>query len=206
MEEILDYLVQIFRDLDSDNILFNDLGARMEPDGNTQANVTWPFRSQFPIRYYITDFELAVCFDKDSDPASRKITGRMGEYAQEYALEMLVGDPYCPFKVDVWYLGQMLNNDMNTEVKGFIEKELKATREDASFDDVFGTYFAEDVLDMDKMYMSTGGAEWIPNIHNRIAYSLLVMIAQMQSSTPEQRPTLQELLDDITSLQLKLLP
>ncbi|KAK0452740.1 uncharacterized protein EV420DRAFT_1645590 [Desarmillaria tabescens] len=142
VEEILDYLVQIFRgikychdnmiahlDLDSDNILFNFIGYQKEPDGNKDAYVTWPFRSQFPIRYYITDSELAVCFDKDSDPASRKITslpnvrvGRMGEYAREYAPEMLVGDPYCPFKVDVWYLGRMLNADMYTEVKGFIKK------------------------------------------------------------------------------------
>ncbi len=33
-----------------------------------------------------------------------------------------IHDPYCPFKADVWYLGQMLHLDMDTEVKGFVEK------------------------------------------------------------------------------------
>ncbi|KAG7443937.1 uncharacterized protein BT62DRAFT_901657 [Guyanagaster necrorhizus] len=142
VDEILDYLMQVFKgvkfchdnliahlDLDSDNILFNFLGGLREPDGTTETDVTGPFRSHFPIRYYINDFETAVCFDEDSDPSSRKITGlpnvrvgRIGEYAREYAPEMLVGDPYCPFKADVWYLGRMLNTDMDREVKGFLEK------------------------------------------------------------------------------------
>ncbi len=99
------------------------------PDGNTESDATGPFRSHFPIRYYVNDFETAVCFDKDSDPASRKITGlpnvrvgRMGQYGREYAPEMLTGDPYCPFKADVWYLGRMLHRDMEEAVKGFVEK------------------------------------------------------------------------------------
>ncbi|PBK60619.1 hypothetical protein ARMSODRAFT_854381, partial [Armillaria solidipes] len=88
VDEILDYLVQIFTgikfchdssiahlDLDSDNIQFNFFGARTDPDGTTEPNVTGPFRSHFPIRYYINDFEMVVCFHKDSDPATRKITG-----------------------------------------------------------------------------------------------------------------------------------
>ncbi|KAK0442409.1 hypothetical protein EV421DRAFT_1950605 [Armillaria borealis] len=175
---------------------------------------------------------MAVCFDKDSDPATRKITGlhnlrvgRIGQYAREYAPEMLTNEPYCPFKADVWYLGRMLNSDMDTEVRGFIEKQLKATREDASFDDVFGKYFAQDVLDAEYMasthlllyftadkcesqmkvfeeYMGTA-TEKDPVLAQttRIAYSLLVMIAQMRTSKPEQRPTLQGLLDDIATLR-----
>ncbi|KAG7443948.1 uncharacterized protein BT62DRAFT_1032743 [Guyanagaster necrorhizus] len=119
VDEILDYLVQIFKgvkfchdnliahlDLDSDNILFNFLGGRREPAEDTETDVTGPFQSHFPIQYYINNFET-----EDLDPSSRKITGlsndcvgRAGEYDREYALEMLLSEPYCPFKVDVWYL------------------------------------------------------------------------------------------------------
>ncbi len=87
----------------------------MVPDNTPTVGVTAPFRSHFPIRYYIDDFETAVCFNKDSDPATRKITGlpdirvgrTKGEYARKYAPEMLTGEPYCPFKADVWYLSRM---------------------------------------------------------------------------------------------------
>ncbi|KAG7443961.1 uncharacterized protein BT62DRAFT_921597 [Guyanagaster necrorhizus] len=50
--------------------------------------------------------------------------GKLPAYptSKQYVPEMLVGDPYCPFKADVWYLDQMLNADMDTEVKGFVEK------------------------------------------------------------------------------------
>ncbi|KAK0442399.1 hypothetical protein EV421DRAFT_2035874 [Armillaria borealis] len=141
-------------DLDSDNTLFNYLGGRMVPDNTPTVGVTGPFRSHFPIRYYINGFETAVCFDKDSDLASRKITGppdvrvgrTEGEYARECAPEMLTGEPYCPFKADVWYLGRMLHIHMDTEVKGFVEKYLKVFHEDFSFDDVFSKFFAQDAI------------------------------------------------------------
>ncbi len=125
---VIHIVLMILQDLDSDNIPFSFLGGRTRP-ADTDSEVIGPFRSHFPIRYYINDFELAVCFDRDPDPATRKITGlpnvragRSGEYAREYAPEMIVCDPYCPFKADVWYLGQMLHLDMDTEVKGFVEK------------------------------------------------------------------------------------
>ncbi len=117
------------QDLDGDNILFNFQGHRTQPDGTFDLLLVGPFRSHFAVRYYTNDFEMAVCFDKDSDLASRKITGlpnvrvgRIGQYGREYAPEMLVDEPYCPFKADVWYLGWMLNFDMDTNVKGFVEK------------------------------------------------------------------------------------
>ena len=72
-----------------------------------------PFRSYFPVRYYINDFELAATFDPDSEPSSRVVTGlpttgiRAGEYGREPAPEMLTGSPYCPFRADVWQLGTM---------------------------------------------------------------------------------------------------
>ncbi|KAK0442410.1 hypothetical protein EV421DRAFT_1710862 [Armillaria borealis] len=144
-DEVLDYLSQIFQvytgvkfchdnliahlDLDGDNILCNFQGHRTQPDGTFDLSIVGPFRSHFPVRYYINDFETAVCFDKDSDPASRKITGlpnirvgRIGQYGREYAPEMFIDEPYCPFKADVWYLGRMLNFCMDINVKGFVEK------------------------------------------------------------------------------------
>ncbi|PBK60629.1 hypothetical protein ARMSODRAFT_1026368 [Armillaria solidipes] len=108
VDEILDYFMQIFKgvkfchdnliahlDLDGDNILYNSSGGREVSDETTEYNVAGPFRSHFPIRYYINDFETAT----------RKITGlpnvrvgRIGQYGREYAPEMLINEPYCPFK------------------------------------------------------------------------------------------------------------
>ncbi len=117
------------QDLDGDNILFNFQGHRTQPDGTFDLLLVGPFRSHSPVRSYINNFKMAVCFDKDSDPGTRKITGlpnvrvgRIGQYDREYAPEMLVDEPYCPFKADVWYLGRMLNIDMVTNIKGLVEK------------------------------------------------------------------------------------
>jgi hypothetical protein len=61
-----------------------------------------PFRSYFPIRYYLNDFELAVTFDPSSAPSSRVVTGlpttgiRSGEYGRDIVPEMLSGRPIVP--------------------------------------------------------------------------------------------------------------
>lgn len=77
--------------------------------------------------------------------------GRIGQYGREYAPETLIDEPYCPFKADVWYLGRMLNFDMDINIKGFVEKHLKAIREDFSFDEVFGKYFARDTIQTEEI-------------------------------------------------------
>jgi hypothetical protein len=73
-----------------------------------------PFRSLFPIRYYLNDFEFAVIFEPDSEPSSRTVSGfpftgirTCGEYGRKPAPEMLSGAPYCPFRTDIWQLGTM---------------------------------------------------------------------------------------------------
>jgi hypothetical protein len=73
-----------------------------------------PFRSYFPVRYYLNDFEFSVCFDPASDLSTRLVTGlpisTMGDpskYGREKAPEMLSDNPYCPFRTDVWQLGRM---------------------------------------------------------------------------------------------------
>ncbi|KZT34956.1 hypothetical protein SISSUDRAFT_223602 [Sistotremastrum suecicum HHB10207 ss-3] len=100
-------------DIDIDNFLINFAGDQRCPE--------WPdrgkFRSFFPVRYYLGDMELCVRFSEDSDPSSRKIVGhptlRIGvdpsKYGRELVPEMAHSEPYCPFKADVWQLGNMLS-------------------------------------------------------------------------------------------------
>jgi len=101
-------------DLDTDNILMNWVGRRYEPPKNGDKLV--PFRSLFPVRYYINDFEFAVTFEPHSEPSSRTVTGlpitgiRTGEYGRKPAPEMLSEAPYCPFRADIWQLGTMFNS------------------------------------------------------------------------------------------------
>ncbi|KAK0224381.1 hypothetical protein EDD85DRAFT_981848 [Armillaria nabsnona] len=110
---------------------WNLLGGRMVPDNTPTVGVTAPFRSHFAIRYYINDFETAVCFCKDSDPATRKITGLP---------DIRVGR-HVVFE----------NNHMDVKVTGFVEKHLKVFHEDFSFDDVFGKFFAQDTIQNGQM-------------------------------------------------------
>jgi hypothetical protein len=54
-----------------------------------------PFRSLFPIYYYINDFEFSAVFDPESKPESRLVTGlpfaglRTGKYGRDPAPEIL---------------------------------------------------------------------------------------------------------------------
>ncbi|KAJ3723609.1 hypothetical protein DFJ43DRAFT_1201072 [Lentinula guzmanii] len=60
-------------------------------------------------RYYIIDFEWAVQFSSDSDPASRTVTGPplpWDIYRRPPPPEMQSELPYCPFKADVWQVGK----------------------------------------------------------------------------------------------------
>jgi len=103
-------------DLDSDNILVNWTGGMCQPldEGAKLA----PFRSYFPVRYYINDFELAATFDPSSDPSSRVVAGlptagiRTGEYGRNVAPEMLSEAAYCPFRVDIWQLGSLFKSHL----------------------------------------------------------------------------------------------
>ncbi|PPR07268.1 hypothetical protein CVT26_012428 [Gymnopilus dilepis] len=62
----------------------------------------------FRTRYYIIDFEFAVCFAPDADPETRVVTGppvSFDVYERPAPPEMRKTAPYCPFKADVWQLG-----------------------------------------------------------------------------------------------------
>ncbi|KAF8526983.1 kinase-like domain-containing protein [Hysterangium stoloniferum] len=114
------------RDIDDDNILINFCnGARAE------VALGGPFRSQFPIRYYFSDFELAVCFDEDSSPSERVVSGipisprLIEQYGRTPAPEMLSGQPYCPFKCDVWQLGWLFCQTFNVCQITALPSEIK---------------------------------------------------------------------------------
>ena len=91
-----------------------------------------PFRSLFPVRYYINDFEFAVTFEPNSEPSSRTVTGlpvtgiRSGEYARKPAPEMLTGAPYCPFRADIYQLGIMFNSCFGVRVRSLFSLSLIA--------------------------------------------------------------------------------
>ena len=103
-------------DLDTDNILINWAGTMCQSVESLDSGKIGPFRSLFPVRYYINDFELAATFEPDSEPSSRSVTGlpttgvRTGEYGRKPAPEMLSGAPYCPFRADIWQLGTMFKS------------------------------------------------------------------------------------------------
>jgi hypothetical protein len=72
-----------------------------------------PFRSLFPVRYYLNDFELSAMFDPDSDPSARLVSGiptaRYSRGAEDYGKDLppeaFLDAPYCPFKMDVFQFG-----------------------------------------------------------------------------------------------------
>ncbi|KAI4528024.1 hypothetical protein K523DRAFT_340378 [Schizophyllum commune Tattone D] len=63
-------------------------------------------------RVYLIDFEVAVQFPDDCPASERVCTGipctgslaNVSEYARPAIPEMLTGEPYDPFKLDVWQL------------------------------------------------------------------------------------------------------
>ncbi|KAF8510425.1 kinase-like domain-containing protein [Hysterangium stoloniferum] len=100
------------RDIDNDNILINFVnGPRVRGESG-------PFRSQFPVRYYLNDFEFAVCSAEDSLLSDRLVSGipilrPIEEYGRLPAPEMLSGKPYCPFKCDIWQMGTLFCETFN---------------------------------------------------------------------------------------------
>ncbi|KIY50052.1 hypothetical protein FISHEDRAFT_57770 [Fistulina hepatica ATCC 64428] len=106
--EFIDWVEQAIQDIAEDNFLWNVL-----PFHHFMGYlVVPPLRSLFPVRYYLNDFEMSVTFESSSEPSSRVISGcpskhRLGGYARMPYPEMLTGEPYCPFRADIWQLGTM---------------------------------------------------------------------------------------------------
>lgn len=106
------------QDIGYGNILSNFRGGAKFPADYTRGE-PYPFRSHFPVRYYLNDFEMGLSFDANSNPSSRLITGipytasgRPGTYGRPIAPEMKKSDvPYCPFRADVWQLGTLMKSE-----------------------------------------------------------------------------------------------
>jgi hypothetical protein len=98
------------QDIDEDNILVNCVkGGRPASKGETPG-----WRSQFPIRHYLNDFEFAAIFNPGSPPSTRvwTITPMVATghtYGRDLPPEWCIDKPFCPFKVDIWQLGHMFN-------------------------------------------------------------------------------------------------
>lgn len=60
-------------DFSQGEFLLNYSGSRCCPEAVKAENEHGPFRSYFPCRYYIVDFETAIKFEKDSNPAFRVV-------------------------------------------------------------------------------------------------------------------------------------
>lgn len=63
------------RDFSTGELLLNFGGSLAGPLARKARNEQAPFRSYFPVRYYIIDFEMSVKFDHDSTPAERMVKG-----------------------------------------------------------------------------------------------------------------------------------
>jgi hypothetical protein len=79
----------------------------------------------FPVRYYIIDFEFSVRFPEDSTPDQRVVTGlpaikdgsdHPDDYGRDLSPEMLLPEPHCPFKSDVFQLGKMFLSHFRASV------------------------------------------------------------------------------------------
>ncbi|THH16408.1 hypothetical protein EW146_g4227 [Bondarzewia mesenterica] len=91
------------RDLFNDNMLYSSRYGYKDPKRSGQ-----PRDFHLP-RYYIIDFEWAVRFSTDSDPATRTVVGppnSWDDYARAAPPEMRTEKPHCPFKSDIWQLGR----------------------------------------------------------------------------------------------------
>ncbi|ORY73227.1 kinase-like domain-containing protein [Leucosporidium creatinivorum] len=126
--EVFDFLRQVFeafaflhkhriahRDYGAGEVLVNFGGGRfaLSSQMSDRSIKPWSWRKLFNVCYWITDFELSVQFDADSEPSSRLVRGiptaawghTSQDYRKEVAPESLEEEPYCPFKADVFQVG-----------------------------------------------------------------------------------------------------
>ncbi|KAL8280989.1 hypothetical protein RQP46_006668 [Phenoliferia psychrophenolica] len=71
----------------------------------------------YGTHYFLNDFEWSIQFPEESEPASRLVMGiplekygvTLEEYNRPLPPEVLTGQPYCPFAMDVYQLGKALH-------------------------------------------------------------------------------------------------
>ncbi|KAJ3493871.1 hypothetical protein NLJ89_g10919 [Agrocybe chaxingu] len=70
-------------------------------------------------RVYIIDFETAVAFPEDVPESQRMLSEvpfPVPEYSRQRAPEWREGQPYCPFRMDIWQLGSDLRDSYPTGI------------------------------------------------------------------------------------------
>ncbi|KZV92664.1 hypothetical protein EXIGLDRAFT_768777 [Exidia glandulosa HHB12029] len=107
----------VHRDLFRGNFLSNFVGgqaASLTYLWHMQLNErAKPLRSLFPFRIYLIDFELALCFDEESDLETRFVRGIPLDnpditYVRPVAPEMRLDVPYDAFAANVWQIGKCI--------------------------------------------------------------------------------------------------
>ncbi|TFY71728.1 hypothetical protein EVG20_g1272 [Dentipellis fragilis] len=118
--DILDMLTQALEAL----VFIHDLNIAHRDAFPDNFLVQWQPESLYTMkvpttrpRVFLIDFETAVLFEPDSDPSYRTClgipTGVQETYSRPLTQEMKSGQPYDPFKLDVWQLSICLTFDTN---------------------------------------------------------------------------------------------
>ncbi len=113
------------QDIALSNILCNYAGGFITPL-NRPGDPVHSFRSHFPIRYYIVDWEWAAVFDENSVLSDCTVIGlpenRTPErYSRPVAREMLGAEPYSPFQTDIFHLGRLFQSYLGDELSSYVK-------------------------------------------------------------------------------------
>ncbi|KAJ3883942.1 kinase-like domain-containing protein [Lentinula edodes] len=82
-------------------------------------------------RYYFIDFEHAIHFSKDTDPADRTVIGPpvpFARYGRPIPPEMRQESPHCPFKADIWQVGGCLYQLVLKDAEPYIPEIVELFR------------------------------------------------------------------------------
>jgi hypothetical protein len=85
---------------------FHPFQQHRSPDGKRPVRPKH-LRSQRPVRYYYIDFGYSKWF---RDPTAPRMV--QGAHARERTPEQIAGDPYDPFKGDIFQLGAIIRRDL----------------------------------------------------------------------------------------------
>ena len=105
------------RDITIGNIMMD--ASELYPEGfhpvrqnlsrNGMAEVVGVMRTHAPVRYYLIDFDSAIAFEKGTPIRYKYAEGKAGRDAE--VPEFKLGEPYDPFKVDVFQFGNLLRRE-----------------------------------------------------------------------------------------------
>lgn len=83
--------------------------VRQNLSKNGMAEVVGVMRTHAPVRYYLIDFDSAIAFEKGTPIRYKYAEGKAGR--DEEVPEFKLGEPYDPFKVDIFQFGNLLRKE-----------------------------------------------------------------------------------------------